>query len=201
MSSDFALEFNQNDVKVLARKTLYHGFSSIEQLTLQHRLFETKAFSQPMQRELIHRPQAAGVLLYDSCQQKFALIEQFRVGAIADDNTPWQLEIVAGLIDGTDTPEQTVIREAYEEAGICINLVEPIFSFYPSAGGCDEIFHLFASNCKLPQQGAIFGLASEHENIRLHIFDYSALDTLLNSSHYLKNSPVIIALQWLKLKR
>ncbi len=37
-----------------------------------------------IQRELIHRPEAAGVLIYNHQQQKFALIEQFRIGAIDD---------------------------------------------------------------------------------------------------------------------
>ncbi len=41
-----------------------------------------------MQRELIHRPEAAGVLIYDDTQQKFALIEQFRVGAMDDPSLP-----------------------------------------------------------------------------------------------------------------
>ncbi len=60
-------------------------------------MFNQTTYTPVLQRELIQRPEAAGVLIYDAPQQKFALIEQFRIGAIDDCDSPWQLEVIAGV--------------------------------------------------------------------------------------------------------
>lgn len=193
------LMFSANDVQVLNRNTVYSGFASIEQVTLQHRLFENENFSQPIERELVKRPEAAGVLLYDTKKQLFALIEQFRIGAIDDKNSAWQLEVVAGLVDEGETPVQTVIREAMEESGVQIDNPQLIFSFYPSAGACNELFHLYAADTELSHTNQIFGVVDEAENIRLHVLKFEQLESLLTQASYLCNSPVIIALQWLSM--
>ncbi len=46
-----------------------------------------------------------------------------------------------------------------------------LFSFYPSAGACSEIFHLYSAEAELPEQGGVFGMPDEGENIQLHILD------------------------------
>lgn len=194
------LMFSTNDVEILSRNMVYSGFAKIEHIEIRHRLFEDQSFSKPIQRELVRRPEAAGVLLYDSKQQLFALIEQFRIGAIEDKDSAWQLEIVAGLVDEGETAEQTVIREALEEAGTQIENPQFIFSFYPSAGASNELFHLYAADTELSHTNQIFGVMDEAENIRLHVLKYEQLHTLLSQATYLKNSPVIIALQWLAMQ-
>lgn len=195
------LMFCADDVKVLSRHTKFKGFATVEQVELQHRLFQDRSFSQPISREVILRPEAAGVLLYDSKQQRFALIEQFRIGALNDRDSAWQLEIVAGLIDEGETAQTTVVREAFEEAGVNISNPQHIFSFYPSAGACNELFHLYAVDTELSHTNQIFGVVGEAENIKVHVLKYSQLDDLLNTPSLLKNSPVIMALQWLKLQQ
>nr|MBP8206674.1 NUDIX hydrolase [Acinetobacter sp.] len=84
-----------------------------------------------------------------------------------------------------------------EESGCQIDELEHVFSFYPSAGACDEIFHLYVAQAELPEQGGIFGMPDEGENIQLHLINYADLDELLKSRQ-LRNAPVIMALQWLK---
>lgn len=77
---------------------LYRGFVQVEKVSLQHRLFNQTDYTPVFQRELILRKEAAGVLIYNDLQQKFALIEQFRIGAMDDIISPWQLEIIAGYL-------------------------------------------------------------------------------------------------------
>lgn len=189
--------FGHNDLSIEKTEKLYQGFLHIDRVSLRHRLFDRPDYSPQFTRELVHRKPAAGVLLYNDQQQKFALIEQFRVGAIHDSYSPWQLEIIAGVLDGDETPENCIRRESLEESGCVLESVEHLFSFYPSVGACDEIFHLYSASITLPEQGGVFGQPDENENIKLHIIEYHHLNDLLQSQR-LANAPVIMALQWLK---
>ncbi|MCU7695634.1 NUDIX domain-containing protein [Acinetobacter sp. AYS6] len=188
--------YTSKDVEVTSRESLFRGFIQVEKVSLRHRLFNQPEYTPILQRELVHRPEAAGVLLYNDQRQQFALIEQFRVGAINDAYSPWQLEIIAGVLDGDETPESCIRRETLEESGCTIQHVQHLFSFYPSAGACSEVFHLYAAETDLPTEGGVFGMPDEGENILLHLFDYSEISTLLSQGR-LRNAPVIMALQWL----
>ena len=189
--------YDHTDFSIESRKTVFQGFIQVEKVSLRHRLFNQNAYTATISRELVARKQAAGVLIYNDKQQKFALIEQFRIGAILDIDSPWQLEIIAGVLDGDETPESCVRRESLEESGCKIDQLHHLFSFYPSAGACNEIFHLYRAEATLPSEGGIFGMPDEGENIKLHIIEYAELDILFNSNR-LRNAPVIMALQWLK---
>jgi len=188
--------YSASDITLESRENLFQGFIQVEKVSLRHRLFHRPEYSRLLQRELIHRPEAAGVLLYNDQQQRFALIEQFRVGALNDPDSAWQLEIIAGVLDGNESPESCIRRESLEEAGCKIDELQHLFSFYPSAGACSEFFHLYAAEVELPAEGGIFGLATEGEDIQLHLFEYSQLPILFKQGR-LRNAPVIMALQWL----
>ena len=188
--------YSASDVTIESREFLFRGFIQVEKVNLRHRLFNQPDYSPVIQRELIHRPEAAGVLLYNDQQQRFALIEQFRVGALNDSESAWQLEVIAGVLDGDEAPEDCIRRESLEESGCEVQQLQHLFSFYPSAGACSEFFHLYAAEVELPKMGGIFGMPDEGENIQLHLFDYSELGTLLKNGR-LRNAPVIMALQWL----
>lgn len=189
--------YNNKDFEIHSREYIYKGFIQIEKVSIRHQLFNQTEYTALIHRELIHRKEAAGVLIYNDQQQRFALIEQFRIGAIDDEFSPWQLEIIAGVLDGDESPETCIRRESLEESGCQIDELEHVFSFYPSAGACDEIFHLYVAQAELPEQGGIFGMPDEGENIQLHLINYADLDELLKSRQ-LRNAPVIMALQWLK---
>ena len=187
--------YSASDVTIESREFLFRGFIQVEKVSFRHRLFNQPDYSPVIQRELIHRPEAAGVLLYNDQQQRFALIEQFRVGALNDSESAWQLEVIAGVLDGDEAPEDCIRRESLEESGCEVQQLQHLFSFYPSAGACSEFFHLYAAEVELPKMGGIFGMPDEGENIQLHLFDYSEVGTLLKNGR-LRNAPVIMALQW-----
>ena len=188
--------YSASDVTIESREFLFRGFIQVEKVSLKHRLFNRSDYSPLIHRELIHRPEAAGVLLYNDQKQKFALIEQFRIGALNDAESAWQLEVIAGVLDGNESPETCIRRESLEESGCEITELEHLFSFYPSAGACSEYFHLYTAEVNLPNEGGIFGMPDEGENIQLHLFNYDQLSTLLKNGR-LSNAPVIMALQWL----
>jgi ADP-ribose pyrophosphatase len=189
--------YKSDAVHIQSREYVYRGFIQVEKVRLRHRLFNQLDSTPILQRELIQRPEAAGVLIYNDAQQKFALIEQFRIGALDDADSAWQLEIIAGVLDGNESPESCIRRESLEESGCQIQDLQHLFSFYPSAGACSEVFHLYSAEAELPNTGGVFGMPDEGENIKLHLFDYGEI-TVLMRNRRLSNAPVIMALQWLQ---
>ena len=109
------LSFSHNQVSVKTITNKYHGFFKINEYTLQHQQFSGQ--STPIfNREIFERGDAVVVMPYDIARDKVLLIEQFRVGALNNKDTPWLLEFVAGMFDVNESPEEVAIREAKEEA-------------------------------------------------------------------------------------
>ena len=192
-------DFGQQDWELIQRDTLFQRFFRVDLLTLRHRLYEG-GWSEPVQRELLMRRPAVAVLPYDSANGLIALVEQFRVGATRDRASPWCLELIAGIADVEgETMASLARREAMEEAALELGELEPITSYLPSPGGCDERLHLFASDCDLSQVGGIRGKPEEGENIRALTFPMDTFPELLASGR-VDNAASLIALQWLLLK-
>ena len=119
---------NKNDVKIQKESLLHNGFIQVKRYILQHKLF-AGGWSELFSRELVIRHHAAAALPYDPVLDKIVLLEQFRVGALEDDKSPWLIEIVAGLLEDGETPEELVYREVQEEAGLTPSAILPIFDF------------------------------------------------------------------------
>ena len=190
--------FNGSDVEVLSTKTVYDGFFKMVKYRLRHKLF-TGGWSGEFERELFERGHAAAVLPYDPVLDNVVLIEQFRIGALAADCQPWQLEIVAGMLDHDDeSPEQVIRREATEESGLVLGKTEKISRYLSSSGGCSEILDIFISEVDSRLAQGIHGVASESEDIRVHVVSRKQAYQWLESGK-IENAATIIALQWLQL--
>lgn len=198
---DKADSFKPSDVQLLDSQLSYDGFYQIKNLTLSHRLF-AGGWSGEVTRELFVRPEAVGVLLYDPKLDTVALIEQFRVGAFGHINlkqsndSPWLLELVAGLIDKEETVTEVAERESLEEAGVKVLKLEPIHRFYSSPGGSTEYCYLFCGCADLSTAGGLHGLNEESEDIKVHVFSFEQCRQLLNNGEII-NGLTLISLQWL----
>lgn len=189
----------QDDVQVLERVTCFSGFYKLERLRLRHRQFAGD-MGPELNRELFVRHDAVCVLPYDPQRDCVVLIEQFRVGALSKSVNPWLLELVAGLIDKDEQPEEVARREALEEANLPLSSLWPITQYYPSPGGSSERVHLFIGRCDSEGAGGVYGLAEEGEDIRVHVWPLEdALDAVKDGR--IDNAASIIALQWLVLNR
>lgn len=189
----------QDDVQVLERETCFSGFYKLERLRLRHRQFAGD-MGPTLTRELFVRHDAVCVLPYDPQRDCVVLIEQFRVGALSKSANPWLLELVAGLIDKDEPPEEVARREALEEANLPLSSLWPITQYYPSPGGSSERVHLFIGRCDSEGAGGVYGLAEEGEDIRVHVWPLEdALDAVKDGR--IDNAASIIALQWLALNR
>ncbi|MEC6816425.1 ADP-ribose diphosphatase [Photobacterium toruni] len=190
--------FNRQDVDVLSTQTVYDGFFKMVKYRLRHKLF-AGGWSGEFERELFERGHAAAVLPYDSVRDQVVLIEQFRVGAMAAECQPWQLEIVAGMLDhDNESAEQVVRREATEESGLVLGKTEKISRYLSSSGGCSEILEIFISEVDSSLAQGIHGVASESEDIRVHVVSRNQAYQWLESGK-IENAATIIALQWLQL--
>ena len=191
--------FSQADVEIIEREPCFRGFYRLDRLHLRHRQFDG-GMGPRLSRELFVRHDAVCVLPYDPQRDAVVLVEQFRVGAMEKSANPWLLELVAGLIDKDEQPEEVARREAEEEAGLQLAALWPITQYYPSPGGSDERVHLFIGRCDSEGVGGVHGLAEEGEDIRVHVWPLEdALQAVKDGR--IDNAASIIALQWLALNR
>lgn len=186
-------------VEIVQREQCFKGFYRLDKLRLRHELFDG-GMSREITRELFVRHDAVCVLPYDPQRDEVVLIEQFRVGALGKSSNPWLIELVAGLIDKDEEPEQVAHREAEEEAGLTFSALWPMTRYFPSPGGSDEFVHLFLGRCSTEQAGGVHGLEEEGEDIRVQVWSFEdALQAVRDGR--IGNAASIIALQWLALNR
>lgn len=189
--------FGVEDVLLENRETNFSGYFSVETVTLRHRLF-AGGWSSSIRRELFQRGDAVGVLPWNPHTDEVVLIEQFRVGAMRDADNPWMLELIAGIVESGESDSSVAHREAEEEAGCELHRLEPIATFFPSAGACSEQIRLFIGETTGADHGSVKGLAGEHEDILVHQIARSEALAMLSRGE-INNGHTLIALQWLAL--
>lgn len=186
-------------VEIVRRESCFSGFYRLERVHLRHRQFSGE-MGPLLSRELFVRHDAVCVLPYDPLEDRVVLIEQFRVGSMGKCANPWLLELVAGLIDKDEEPEQVARREAIEEAGLELGALRPINRYFPSPGGSDELVYLYLGRCDSEGAGGVHGLADEGEDIRVHVLPFEEAVQAVRDGR-INNAATIIALQWLALNR
>ena len=190
-------KFSAQDVRVLTDETVYQGHFSMRKLNLQHRLF-AGGWSETLTRELFERGDAVAVLPYDPISDSLIFIEQFRPGAIRGDDSPWMLELIAGVVEPGEVDQEVVYREALEEADCELTTLLPIASFYPSAGACSEQIRLFCGRVSSAGIGEVHGLDTEGEDILVHSIPRREALEMMTLGH-ITNGHTLIALQWLQI--
>lgn len=196
--TDFA-NATPSAVDIVRREKCYQGFYQLDRLHLRHELF-AGGMGNEISREVFVRHDAVCMLPYDPQRDEVVLIEQFRVGVVGKTSNPWLIELVAGLIDKDEQPEQVAHREAQEEAGLDISALWPMTQYFPSPGGSTEFVHLFLGRCDSRGVGGLHGLVEEGEDIRVSVWAFEdALQAVRDGR--ISNAASIIALQWLALNR
>jgi ADP-ribose pyrophosphatase len=182
------------------RETLFQGYYRVDRFHLSHERFEGGTVG-PFTREVLERGHAVAVLPYDPLTDHVLLIEQFRPGPVAaSDPEAWQIEIIAGIIDAGEAPEQVALRESQEEANCTLDELAQIAECYLSPGCNSEYCTLYVGRTNLDLAGGVHGLSAEHEDIRTHILHLDeAMDWLALGK--IRTAPAIMALQWLALHR
>lgn len=191
------LQFTARDVRLLDDQTVWSGYYAMRRITLQHRRF-AGGWSGPIVREVFERGDAVAVLPYDPATDSLVMIEQFRPGAIRGDDSPWMLELIAGVVEAGERDEEVVHREAMEEAACELLELVPIATVFPSAGACTEQVRLFCGRVNKAAIGGLHGLQDEGEDILVHAVARTDALQLL-AENRIPNGHTLIALQWLHI--
>ncbi|HFN3683961.1 TPA: ADP-ribose diphosphatase [Enterobacter hormaechei] len=189
--------FAKNDVEIIARETLYSGFFSMELYRFRHRLFNGE-MSGEIKREIFERGHAAVLLPFDPVRDEVVLVEQVRIAAYDTSETPWLLEMVAGMIEEGESVEDVARREALEEAGLVVGRTKPVLSYLASPGGTTERSSIMVGEVDATTAEGIHGLADENEDIRVHVVSRELAYQWVEEGK-IDNAASVIALQWLQL--
>ncbi|EOW6770143.1 ADP-ribose diphosphatase [Cronobacter muytjensii] len=196
-STKSPVTFTKNDVEIIAREKLYRGFFSLDLYRFRHRLFYGE-MSGEVRREIFERGHAAVLLPFDPVRDEVVLIEQIRIAAFDTSDTPWLLELVAGMIEPGETVEEVARREAMEEAGLAVGRVKKFMSYLASPGGTSERLSLMVGEVDATTAQGIHGLADENEDIRVHVVSREQAYLWVEEGR-IDNAASVIALQWLQL--
>ncbi len=187
----------EKDVEIIEHRVLFKSYFQLDLYRVRHRLF-AGGWTGEISRELFERGHAAAAILYDPALDSVALVEQFRVGALAAGRRPWVIEVVAGIIDAGETAEEVVRREALEEAGVVVTDLVPVHTMLASPGGTSETCAVFCGRADLSKAGGIHGLLDEGEETRVLVVP--AVETFkMMEAGKIENATCLVALQWLAL--
>ena len=192
--------FSQEDMEIVAEKTLYKGFFTLKQIQFKHKLF-AGGESEIVTRELLIKGAASAVIAYDPKADSVVLVEQVRIGAAYHPEpmrSPWLLELIAGMVEKDEKPEEVALRESKEEAGITVKNLTHCLSVWDSPGGTVERLHLFVGKVDSSQAKGIHGLADENEDIRVHVVKREQAYQWMCEGK-IDNGIAVIGLQWLQL--
>lgn len=187
----------KNDVEQLSVESAYSGFFKLNRYTLKHRLF-CGEMSPILHRECFERGHAVAVIAFDPIKDKVVLLEQFRIGAWVHNQDAWMYEVIAGIIEDKQSPEEVAYREAKEEAGCDLLALEHICNYYSSPGGSSETLQLYCAAVNSDGIEGLYGLETEGEDIKAIVVDFSQAMEWLDGGR-LNNASTIICLQWLIL--
>ena len=183
--------FSQQDIEILGEQTLYEGFFTLKRIQFKHKLF-AGGESSVVTRELLIKGAASAVIAYDPKEDSVILVEQVRIGAAyhpESHRSPWLLELIAGMVEKGEKPEEVALRESEEEAGIQVKNLTHCLSVWDSPGGTVERIHLFAGEVDSSQA---------NEDIRVHVVKREQAYQWICEGK-IDNGIAVIGLQWLQL--
>jgi ADP-ribose pyrophosphatase len=184
------------DVEIIEAATAFERFLRMDVVRFRHRRFSGE-WSQPLTHDVLRRGQAVAVALYDPDRDAVVLVEQLRLPALLAGASPWQIEVVAGLVDAGEPPELVAVRETREEAGLALGgELVPIQRYLPSPGASDESVLLFCARVDATAAAGVHGLAQEGEDIRVVVKSMAEIEALLDAGA-IENGHTLVALYWL----
>jgi nudix-type nucleoside diphosphatase (YffH/AdpP family) len=148
---------------VISRETVWSGYITIVRTRLK------LADGSVAVREVESHGDAVAILPYHAERRVALLVRLFRLPAFSRFGRPTMVEACAGMIDPADvSAEAAARREAFEELGVRLDVLQPVVLAWPSPGVSDERTTLYLAPYtdadRLAQGG---GAEGEHEGIEV----------------------------------
>ncbi len=145
--------------EIIDLKTIYSGWTKFLIASVRTPGGET------VEREVEDHGAAACVLPYDPGRRTAILVHQFRAPVRMAGEEQELLEAIAGIVED-DHPSLTAKREALEEAGLQLDILEPAGTHWTAPGISTERMALFLAPYRDSHRiGVGGGLSHEHEQI------------------------------------
>src|SRR2546421_7776323 len=185
-----------NKVEIKNKRLIFNDLFKIQEAILRYLRFDGR-MSRPVRRLVFERGDAVAAIILNRDTQKVTLINQFRFPTY-EKGPGWIYEVVAGVVDQDEQPEETIRREAREEIGYKVGELQAIATFYVSPGGSSErIVLYFAEVGNADRVSAGGGRAAEHEDIEQVELTLPELWTALQHGDIV-DAKTLIAVQWLR---
>jgi len=149
-------------------------------------------------REVYDRGDGAVILLYNVAQKTVVLTRQFRLPVHVVGENPELIEACAGLLD-RQAPEAAIRREAEEETGYRVGMVEKLWTVFMTPGSVTEQLHFFIA----PYEAAMKvsdGGGEEEEGEEIEVMEMTLGKALeMVRSGEIRDAKTIMLLQHLAL--
>src|SRR5260221_4625971 len=147
--------------RIVGSRVAYKGYVTITIATL------TAEDGATHEREIEDHGRAVCVLPYDPVRRVALLVRMPRAPVLFSGVDEYLFEAPAGMIDGEESPETAIRREAMEEAGLELRHLENVATASPSPGVSAQPGRLFLSAyCAADRIRLRGGPAREEEAIR-----------------------------------
>jgi nudix-type nucleoside diphosphatase (YffH/AdpP family) len=183
-------------VVVSQRALILDDYFKVEDARVSYEKFDG-TMSAPVRRLDLKRGDAVAAVVFNRARGRVVLVNQFRYAALAR-GEGWLTEIVAGLVDEGEAPEEAARREILEETGYEVEKLERISCFYPTPGITSERIVLFYAETRgadpVSKGG---GVEHEHEDIQVLELPLSDAFAQVDRGE-IADGKTIIGLMWLK---
>ncbi len=188
-------------VDLISDEVVFAERFALQKVRFRYRKFDG-AWSRVMTWELWRRGGGVVILPYDPWTDRVALIEQFRLPALAAGLDPVMLECPAGLLEPAEDPAEAAARETTEETGLVPDRFLHLGRFMLMQGGCDELIDFSLARVRLPEDGRLAdgGLETEGESTRVLVLPAEEAFGMV-ADNRIRNAPAALALLSLQTRR
>ncbi|HEY8613771.1 MAG TPA: NUDIX domain-containing protein [Roseomonas sp.] len=181
-----------------ADEVVWNGRYPVQRVRFRYRKRDG-TLSGPLTWELLRRGQATVILPWDPMTDRIALIEQFRLPALAAGEEPRMTELPAGMVEEGEDPMETARRELEEETGLACARMERIGVYMLMQGAADERVHFHLAEVSLHgEPGMVGGLDSENEETAVTVVEAAEAFAMV-AENRIRNAPAALALLWLQV--
>lgn len=195
--SHYKKQVGMKKVSIEQKQYIFDDFFKVEEAYLRFEQFNGE-MSPRVRRLNMERGNSVAVVILNTDTNKLIMVTQFRYPTYQNGHG-WTIEIIAGMVDPGETPEETLRRELEEEIGLKLETFGHINTFYPSPGGSSELIYLYyaevsGEQAKYKETG---GLLSHGEDVKA--IELSLEDALAKvKSGEIVDAKTIVGVYWLE---